>query len=316
MEENKGNAAKFAFFYLLSLVGLIFVSISVGTIIFEIINKFIDDPAGYYGGAFNDQAVKFAISAIFVAGPIFYVVTSFIYKSLYKGELDKDSGVRRWLTYFILFVSSVVMIGWLIGVINNFLNGEITLKFVLKALTSLMIASGIFSFYLYDIRREDIHQKKDKVIKVFFYVSLVIVSSVFIASFFMIDSPKKANEKKIDRRIINNFRQVDTCVEEYHRNNDKLPENMASIKQECNYILDDELKDPETGDMFEYKIVGDGEYELCAEFRTSNIEEGSDHPYSFDRKEDLHASGWQCLKREVYEEKKEQAPDIEPALES
>ncbi|MBD3247961.1 hypothetical protein GF382_01565, partial [Candidatus Falkowbacteria bacterium] len=57
--EEKNNGAKFAFFYLLSLVGLVFTSISVGIIIFQFINKFIEDPADLYGGSFSNEAVKF-----------------------------------------------------------------------------------------------------------------------------------------------------------------------------------------------------------------------------------------------------------------
>jgi len=64
-------------------------------------------------------------------------------------EAEKESGIRKWLTYFILLVSAVVMIGWLIGTISSFLNGELSLKFILKSLTSILISALIFSFYLY-----------------------------------------------------------------------------------------------------------------------------------------------------------------------
>jgi uncharacterized membrane-anchored protein len=92
-----------------------------------------------------------------------------IYFNLKTGELKKDSDVRRWLTYFILFISSVVVIGSLIRILNNFLDGALTINFVLKALTVLSIAALIFGFYFYDIKRKEFETNKAN--KIFFIVS-------------------------------------------------------------------------------------------------------------------------------------------------
>lgn len=302
--EQKKNAAKFAFFYLLSLAGLVFVSISVGAIIFQLINKLIEDPAYLYSGVFSNEAVKFGISAIFVSAPIFYIINRIIQKSLYKGELEKDSGVRRWLIYFILFVSSVVMIGWLIGIIMNFLNGEITIKFILKALTSLAIAAGIFSFYLYDIKREDVHQKKDKVVAIYTWSSLIIVVAVFVLGFFIMESPQESRNKKLDDQVLEDFRVIDNCINDYYSRNKTLPASLEEVKSECNYIIRN-LADSETGKDYEYNKKEDKKYNLCADFRTSNKDDAYDSrsdymSYTPGNKSDLHETGWQCLEREVY----------------
>ena len=143
--------AKFAFFYMLSLVALVFTSVSAGMIIFQIINKTIADDLSLAPGGFSQDALRFAISAIIIAAPIYFVMMRLINKSLLTGKLEKESGVRKWLTYFILLVSAVVMIGWFIATVGSFLNGELTTKFILKSLTSILISALIFSFYLYDI---------------------------------------------------------------------------------------------------------------------------------------------------------------------
>ncbi|MBU0973130.1 MAG: hypothetical protein KKC20_20975, partial [Proteobacteria bacterium] len=91
-----------------------------------------------------------------------------ISKGRRSGELDKDSGVRRWLTYLILFVSSMVVLGVLISVINAFLDGELTARFILKAATIFIISGAVDCFYFYDIKREDM-SRKDLVVKIFFF---------------------------------------------------------------------------------------------------------------------------------------------------
>ena len=147
---EKQQNAKFAFFYLLSLVALVFTSVAVGLIIFQIINKTIIDELSLAPGGFSQDALRFAISAIIIAAPIYFVMMWLLNKNLLKGTMEKESGIRKWLTYFILLVSAVVMIGWLIGTISSFLNGELSLKFILKSLTSILISALIFSFYLYE----------------------------------------------------------------------------------------------------------------------------------------------------------------------
>jgi hypothetical protein len=100
--EPKSNAAKFAFFYMLSLVALIFMALSTGMIIFQIINKNIPDILNIYQGTFSSETLKFAISALIISAPIFYVCMRQIFANLKSGDLEKDSGIRKWLTYFIL----------------------------------------------------------------------------------------------------------------------------------------------------------------------------------------------------------------------
>ena len=178
---SKNDSPEFAFFYLLSLVALVMMAISTGTIVFQIINQAITDVVESYSGRYSDSAMKFAISALIIFAPIYYVTTGVIQKAIRRQELDKDSAVRRWLTYFILFAASVVMLGWLVAIINNFMEGELTSKFFLKALTAIIIAGTACSLYLYDIIRPK-PGKSGQVIRMCFYISLLAVMSVCVSS--------------------------------------------------------------------------------------------------------------------------------------
>jgi hypothetical protein len=294
------NNAKFAFFYMLSLVALIFMALSAGMIVFQLINKLIKDVIENYSGSFDSGFLKFAISAIIISTPIYYFTANQIYKNLYSGVLDKDSGIRRWLTYFILFVSSVVMIGWLIGTINTYLDGDLTLKFGLKALTALIIAGAAFGFYFFDIKRDEVVGKKDMIIKMFFWVSLVMVVAVFVGSLFIVESPRETRLKKIDNTVLNMFNNIDNAVVTYFNENEKMPISIEEIDNYAAYLKAEDFVDPEIGERFVYNVVAAEKYELCATFRTSNIDD-DDLQSEYYKNRWPHDIGYQCLSQWVGE---------------
>ncbi|MBT4277201.1 hypothetical protein HOD96_00430 [Candidatus Falkowbacteria bacterium] len=298
--EHQNNIAKFAFFYMLSLVSLVFMSMATGMIIFQIINKNIIDLINEYSARYSPEQLKFAISALIVSVPVYYLTMRQIHKNLFSGALNKDSGVRKWLTYFVLLVSSVVMISWFIGTINGFLDGELTLKFILKSLTAIGIAAIIFSFYLYDIKRESVENQKDKVIKFYLIGSLVLILSVFTASLFFVESPQETRNRKLDNAVLQKFDEIDMAMNEYYNEYKKLPENLEKIKDEFVYITEKDLLNPITEKKIEYKVVGEKSFELCSDFKTSNEEEAVERNGSY-KDRWLHESGYQCLKQKVRE---------------
>ncbi|MFH1187735.1 MAG: DUF5671 domain-containing protein [bacterium] len=316
------NSAKFAFFYMLSLVALVFMSVSTGMIIFQIINKYIKDFVDainqYNGGAYSSDQLKFAISALIISAPIYYFTTRQIFKNLFSGELDKNSGVRKWLTYFILLITSAVMIGWMIATINNFLDGELTLKFILKAITALGISAIIFTFYLHDIKREEVANTKDKITKLYLCGSLALIIIAFAASLFTVETPTQARNRKLDEAVINDFNSIGSAIENYYQDNEKLPGNIAELKKDSNFLTEDDAKDPKNGKEYEYKIIDDKTYELCAEFKTSNKDDAEAKneygglPFGFGDFY-LHDSGYQCLKNKINQEEEKEIQTPAPA---
>lgn len=294
--SNKNNA-KFAFWYMLSLVALIFMTLSTGQVIFQIINKFIADFSNGYAHSFDSSILKFAISSLIISIPLYYVITRQIEQSLEKKELDKDSGVRRWLTYFILFVSSVVIIVWLIATINSFLGGELTSKFLLKTLTVIVISGLVFSYYLYDIRRDET-TKSNSIIRAYLIVSLILTIGSLIAAFFVVESPSEARARRHDLEVLNNFTQIDSTISNYFSEKKVLPENLDELKGQTPYLNATALKDPKTGANYEYKKITDNEYQLCATFETDNTLAGDTQEYAYTDRWP-HGSGYQCLSQKV-----------------
>lgn len=300
-DKQKNNAAKFAFFYILSLVSLIFVALASGMVLFQVINKEIVDIINEYSGRYSDSQMRFAISALVIATPIFYITMRQIYRNLHQGYLDKDSDVRKWLTYLILLVSILVMIGWLIATLNSFLGGELTVKSILKASTALLISGAIFSFFFYDIKRNEVLGRKDRVIYNFFWASLIFVAGIFVLALLTIDSPQQARNKKIDQEVLNDFYQIDSGLNNYYQEKGELPKSLAELQAEFSYILDENLRHPDNQQPYTYEALGEREYQLCTNFLSSNIIDNTSRrsPYGFVDKRWLHQSGYNCIKQKI-----------------
>jgi len=285
--ENK-NSAKITFFYLLSLFGLVFAAISSGMILFQVINKLIPDALNY-SGRFSPEALRFAISAVIVATPVYYWMTSLIQKSLQKEELDKDSQLRKWMTYIIIFVSAVVIIVSLITLINNYLGGDLTSKIALKVLTTIVISGIVLSYYLYNIKRTNF--EKNKVLKVYFWSSMALVIMILISGFLVADSPAQVRKVKHDTNIVNDLNNIRNGIEEYTRSYGELPENLEGLSSDMLYYFRTETDISD----YEYKILNDKEYEICAEFETNSV----DNNDQYFQKEWLHEIGKKCFERKV-----------------
>ncbi|MEK7067674.1 MAG: DUF5671 domain-containing protein [Patescibacteria group bacterium] len=299
---EKNNSAKFAFFYLLSLVSLGFLAVSVGIIIFQIINKNIVDIVEDWQMRYNLDALRFAMSAIIVAAPVYYLSAWRINKNLFAGALPKDAGVRRWLTYFILFAAAVVVIGYLIALINIFLNGELTLKFSLKTLTVLIISGIVFSYYLYDIRREQVEGKKSKVTASYFYSTLVIILAVFIASFFFVESPAQARRLRQDGEVLNRLMSLAGGIDAYYREKKIMPKDLAVLLEDNIYVIERNAQNPVTKKQFEYKIVGGNKYQLCTDFQTSNKKSDTEQYDYYLDPQWQHDAGYQCITKKAQDD--------------
>lgn len=293
MTETK-HPAKFTFLYLLSLASLVLTAIGVGMVVFELINKYIPDFLAYsYQGSFNDSQLKFAFSALLISAPIYFLCSYFLEKNVRKENLSLSNSLRKWLLYLITFVSSVVIMGWLIGLLINFLGGELTLKFALKALSAIVISGLILGFYVYEIRRKTA-KITPLVVKVYTIIFVVIVSSSLVLSLFLMESPQTARNKRLDEIILNSFDTISMAVDDYYYSEKSLPESLTDLDSE--FLVEEQIHDPQTKEIFGYNIIDEGAYELCANFRTETLDNNKGFKVNYQRS---HHKGWQCLQREI-----------------
>ncbi len=307
--EQKQNLAKYAFWYFLSLVTLIVSAVAAGTVIFQIINKYIHEIGETYSGLYVLSGLRMAVASLVIAAPIYCLTARKINKSVFLGYLKTDAGVRRWLTYFIMLAAAVVMIGYAISVLYSFLEGELTIKFILKALTVLVIAGGIFSYYFHDIKRKEILGVKDGLAGIYAYTAVILTVAVLAAGVIFVESPITTRKKKQDAVVVNYLSILENDINRYYTNNNKLPASLAELAKDEIYAAEKDLADPVSGEKFEYKIITPTRFELCAGFQESNKEDGTDSAYSYGLdKSWRHEAGKVCFKKEVQQNTVKVAP--------
>jgi len=295
---NEEHGAKYTFYYLLSLVSLIFIGISVGLVAFGIIDKSIVDPLinNYYRN--SGGSLRFAISALLIASPIYYYSLFLIKKGLRKEEISLKSNIRKYLTYFIIFVSALIILGVFISLVNNFLAGGLSLRFLLQALSIFIISGLVFSYYFHDMKSESLVQK-EKPAKIFLALSLLLIIAAFVSAWFFIESPKVARARKIDDVLISRIINLENSVNDYYFRYNKLPADISELKKaQINHYMDsNNFLNPESGQAIVYNKIAEDRYEFCSTFKLDSINTDSginnSQLFRFDNRE--YKAGYSCL---------------------
>jgi len=148
-------SAREAFMYLLLFTTLYIVAFNLGSLIFEFINRALPDRASRMSDVAVRESIRWSVSSLIVALPIFLYMSRLTARTIRLHPHERTSPVRRWLTYLTLFAAACVLIGDVVTLVYNLLGGELTARFVLKALTVGAIAGAIFWYYLSDLRRDE-----------------------------------------------------------------------------------------------------------------------------------------------------------------
>jgi hypothetical protein len=147
-------SAREAFMYVLMFVTLFLSAYNLGDLLFSVINRQFPDPASPRTNDFILSSIRWSLSSLIVAFPIFLWVSWMLIRLMRRDPTKRASKIRWRLTYVTLFVAACVLIGDIITVIYSFLGGELTTRVVLKVITVAAIAGTVFGYYVPDLRLE------------------------------------------------------------------------------------------------------------------------------------------------------------------
>jgi len=265
MENINKNLPRDVFLYLLSVVTMAISAIAFGTIIFQIINVYLPDVLSYESTSSAYDSMRYAMAGLIVVFPVYVWLMKFLGKDIEINPEKKELRIRKWLLYFTLFVSAVVIIVDLITLIYNFLQGELSVRFVLKFLTILLISGVIFIYYKKILKSEEIIGKSF-ITSILPKIIIVIVGVSIISGFFITGLPKNQRLVRLDERRISDLLSIDNKIDNYWINNRKLPDNLSQLETALNVSLP---VDPVSDASYEYIKQSDLKFELCAVFQTS-----------------------------------------------
>lgn len=278
---------------LFSFILLGIVATALGTLFFGIVEEVFPDPlsgTGYYGESAAMSSIHYSIAALLIGFPLYYAAMRIWFRKFREDEGRTESKLSKWLTYLVLLAASVTIVGDLIAVVFTFLQGEITARFFLKALTILVIAGIIFGFYF--LERRKIQYRKD-IPRVVFRnlgsaVAVVVVVGI-VLGFFAGGSPEMARKRSFDTKRASDLSTLSGCVESYATDLGALPTSLQDLRKSSMYsYCAGSMRDPETNAEYGYRIVTPsrmqgaarvGEFELCATFSLPSSGTDGSAPY-------------------------------------
>tara|TARA_Y100000310_G_scaffold334848_1_gene415524 strand:+ start:111 stop:1040 length:930 start_codon:yes stop_codon:yes gene_type:complete len=292
---------KHVFLHFFAIIMLYIATGNFLTLIFQYINLTIPDPLvtiDFFSESRSIDMIRYAIASILIVFPLFILTSWFLNKKYLRNPEIREMNLRKWLIYFTLFVAALIIVGSLIRIILVFLEGEATLKFILKALSVLIVSGVIFGYYLHDVKRN----QPSKKVKGFVWTIIVIVAITTISGFFFIGSPTTERLRKFDQERINNLQYIQDQIIFYYQSKEELPQTLSDLEDEISGYSNPE--DPKTGQNYQYSVKDDLTFELCANFSL----DGEDYPTRYSPSHEIqkptdqtwnHERGETCFERTI-----------------
>lgn len=296
--------ARQAFLYLVLFLALYLASFHAGSLLFAFIERAFPDPVADRFRAFGQLSeIRSATAAMLVTLPVFLLLHRHLERVLERSPRHRESRIRKWLTYLTLFVAAGCVVGDLIAVVSNLLSGELTVRFLLKALVVLGLSGAAFGYYLGVLRRDDAIAEgratvlKPRGVRAFEWVAVAAMIAVGLAGVVVAGSPGDARARRLDQQRLSNLQALATTVELWFQDNGSLPASLEALASGSMGRVD--RMDPESAEPYEYRILTERSYELCAVFLQPTSDEPSE-PWLEARGEFWrHGAGRHCFTNEV-----------------
>jgi hypothetical protein len=120
------------------------------------------------------------------------------------------------------------------------------------------------------------------------------VAAAIVAGLIALGSPAEQRRQRLDQRRVRDLSGIASAIDQHWRADKRLP---ATLEQLPDTYRPTSRNDPTTGLTYEYRIIGDRDYELCAVFETESRAE-ADPWYTFTRNW-AHGRGRHCFELTV-----------------
>ena len=281
MGESKTKALD-VFLYLGIGISLIVSVTNIIQILFTAINrKFPDVLNSVMSYDTSSSDVRLSIATLVVIFPLYIFLSWYVAQDISKFLYKRDLTIRKVMIYFTIFVTLCTLIGTLVSVIYAYLGGELSVRFGYKALVVFAVASAVFGYYFYSIKRD--YVTKSNVPLFAGLVASIIVIGSLVWSVSIIGTPAQMRAKKIDSTRLSDISRIQQEVYNQFTTTDKLPVSLDKLNNAFQgYSVP---TDPVTKESYSYRVIQqpvvkmnfsqnkkelttEGIFELCATFTT------------------------------------------------
>lgn len=149
-------SARESFLYLLLFTALYMIAISLGRILYQLIDLALPDPqASRYAAQGIEEGLRWGAAMLVVFLPVYLLIDRKIEVLKRTDPTHGRSGVRRWLTSLTLYVAALTLLSDAGYLLYALLNGELVLRVLLKGLVIGGIAGFALTRYLGEMRADE-----------------------------------------------------------------------------------------------------------------------------------------------------------------
>lgn len=262
------ESARDAFLYLLAFATLATWTVALVWLAYVLIDHAVPSAldSSYYG-SFR-ESVAGQLASLIVAFPIFMAVSAAIVRQTRSRPESLESGVRKWLTYVALVITAVIMLGDGVWFLTQFLLGDLTLRFALKAFVLFAVAGGVLWYYLGSVSTEQHGRSRDAA---FGWSAAALITPAIILGFTGIGTPAHNRSVSYDEQRVSDLQSLAYDVDAVYRAaHNRLPASLAGVAVNDAAML----RDPVTHQPYRYERDSDSVYRLCAVFDAARSSAG------------------------------------------
>lgn len=256
---NNKTTPKDFFLHLGATAALYAAVIALINLVFSIINyAYPDQLAGY----FSASSVAWPVSMLVVLIPVLYAVEWLLVRDIRRMPEKAEIWVRRWRIYLTLFLSGATIVGDLIALINTYLNGEISSRFVWKIVAILAVCGVVFAYYLLARAADEARARTAR--RSLAAAGLILVAAAIVGGFVIVGSPSRQRDLRFDSQRVSDLTNIQWQIVNVWQQTGKLPQSLDSLNDPISGVT--VPADPETRAPYEYTVKGARDFELCATF--------------------------------------------------
>lgn len=254
---------------MLSLYISVFTFVSL---LFSYIDYAFPDALDSYVDPYS-SGMRASIAALIVLFPLALFLMRLIRKGIEMDATRDEIWIRRWALVLTVFLAAAAVVIDLITLINYFLGGDLSTRFVLKVGVVLLVAGGFFMHFLADIK--GYWTANPRYARMVGWGAFAVVIASIIAGFFIMGSPAQVRLYRFDDQKVSDLQNIQYQVVNFWQTKKRLPQTLAEMEDPLGGFT--APRDTQTGESYVYEIVkAPHTFKLCATF---NAETQQNSPY-------------------------------------
>lgn len=125
----------------------------------------------------------------------------------------------------------------------------------------------------------------------FIAIFTLFVIALIIVGFIIGGTPASMRDLTLDSTRMANFHELERQIQNYYQTNSSLPKNLTELTN----LSSGNYTDPTTRKSYDYKIISQFSYQLCATFSTDSNSKTASSIYISSPSTDKHKKGYDCL---------------------